>query len=83
MNSSDILVMNTASSTAVPAVAAGDITIYPEGNCDHSEFPDLCKKEGSGVAWRPPAGLLGSRTEMAACHRKGASFCPGDWQLWP
>lgn len=66
-----------------PSVAAGGITIYPEGKCDYSEFPDLCEKEGSGVAWRPPAGLLGARTKMAACHRKGASFCPGDWQVWP
>lgn len=23
-------------------------------------------------------GLLGGRTEMAACHREKANFCPGD-----
>lgn len=62
----------------VPGVEAGGISICPEGNSDHSEFPDLCEKGGGGVACRSPAGLLGGRTEMAVCHQERANFCPGD-----
>lgn len=62
----------------VPGVEAGGISICPEGNSDHSEFPDLCEKGGAGVACRSPAGLLGGRTEMAVCHQERANFCPGD-----
>lgn len=83
MNDSDNSWSDTAASTiqslTVPAMeAGGSSSICPEGNSDHSEFPELCERGGSGVACRPPKGLLGGRTEMAACHWEGANFCPGD-----
>jgi len=62
----------------VPGVEAGGIAICPEGNSDHSEFPYSCEKGGNGVACRPPASLLGGRSEMAACHQEQANFCPGE-----